>query len=117
MPQQRTRARIGVMMNYYQPCTAWRAVEGIGLRYGWVRQWTDNVGSGRLQAYYSYTFRPALVEVYGDVSSRGSLLSTFVTAKVDDFTRYPVQVYQFNSSLISTYASSALLFSDILQIA
>ena len=64
--QQRSRARIGVMMNYYQPCGAWRAAEGIGLKFGWERQWTDNVGSGRVQYYTSYMFRAAIVEVYGD---------------------------------------------------
>ena len=53
-------------MNYYQPCGAWRAAEGLGLQFGWQRQWTDNVGSGRVQYYSSYMFRPAIVEVYGD---------------------------------------------------
>jgi hypothetical protein len=43
----------------------WRAAEGIGLTYGYSRQWTDNLGSGRVESYSAYLFRPAKVEVYG----------------------------------------------------
>jgi hypothetical protein len=43
----------------------WRAAEGLGLTYGFSRQFTDNVGSGRAESYAAYLFRPAKVEVFG----------------------------------------------------
>ncbi len=53
----------------------WRAAEGIGLTYGYSRQSTDNVGSGRVESYNTYLFRAAKVEVYG-ITTRGLL--TFI---------------------------------------
>ena len=90
--QQIARARIGVTLNYYQPGNyyVWRcmvlcqpilsvggmrAAEGIGLTYGYSRQWTDNVGSGRVEYYSSYLFRPAKVEVFGS-TIKGTCLLT-----------------------------------------
>lgn len=46
----------------------WRAAEGIGLTFGFTRQFTDNLGSGRVESYSPYLFRPAKVEVFGSTS-------------------------------------------------
>jgi len=98
---ERPRARLGIMMSYYRPNGEWRAAEGIGLTFGYSRQNTDNVGSGRVESYSSYLFRAAKVEVYG-ITNRVALVSTFSNPKVNGYGRFAVQALNFNSSLQST---------------
>ena len=47
----------------------WRAAEGIGLTFGYSRQYTDNVGSGRVENYSPYLFRAAKIEVFGSTTN------------------------------------------------
>lgn len=72
----------------------WRAAEGIGLTFGYSRQYTDNVGSGRVENYNLYLFRAAKVEVYG-TTTKSTLFIYF-------FLIYLQIIYSLLIYLIST---------------
>jgi hypothetical protein len=130
---ERPRARIGIMMSFFQtselvhwtsflpsfsfllrtstrslspPSTLdgeWRAAEGVGLTYGYSRQFTENVGSGRVESYAVYLFRPAKVEVFGS-SSKGFLNLSLKTSH-SFFSSSPIILHKCKSRQVWSISS------------